>query len=227
MRLASLMTGGKDSLFAAYKAKQSGHEIKYIVYVVSENSESFMFHVPNIKLVDVHAKLMGVPAIKQKTKGEKEMELLDLKKALKKIAGKVDGITSGAVASNYQKSRIDRVCDELKLKSVSPLWGSDPIILLNEMIDCRFEIIIQAVAAPPLNKSWLGRKIDRQCIKELTELNKKYGIHITGEGGEYESLVLNCPLFSKRIIIDDSIPSWDEKSHSGFLKIKKIVYESN
>ena len=102
------------------------------------------------------------------------------------------------------------------------MWGKDPERLLRGMLTDGFEIIIVAVAAPPLDKSWLGRRIDEKCIAELAGLNKKYGISLVGEGGEFETFVLSCPLFRKRIKILESEKHWDEKARSGYLDIRKI-----
>ncbi len=220
MRLASLLSGGKDSMYALYLAKKAGHEIKYIVYFESENEESYMFHTPNIQLVEEQAKLLGIEVIKKKTKGVKEEELKDIKVALKDLD--IDGITTGAIASNYQKSRIDNICNELKIESIAPFWGHDPETTLRSMLKDGFKIMIVAVAAPPLDESWLGRIIDDKTIDELVILNKKYGIHIMFEGGEAESFVLSCPLFKKEIIPIETIIKWDEKTRSGVLKINSI-----
>jgi len=220
MRLAALVSGGKDSLYAAYLAGKE-HEIKYIVSIISENPESYMFHFPNAELVEKQAEAMQIPITQKITKGEKEKELFDLIEVLKEIKN-IDGVVSGALASNYQKTRIDKICSDLNLKSLTPLWQRDPVGLIKEMIENRFVIIITAVAAPPLDESWLGRKIDERCISDLVELNKKYGIHPTFEGGEAETFVLDCPLFKRKIEITGSEKIWDEKTRSGWLKIKKI-----
>ncbi len=221
MKLAALLSGGKDSLYAMYLESRK-HEIKYIISIVSENPESYMFHVPNIHLVEEQANLMGIPLIKKETKGVKEEELKDLEEVLSTIADEVDGIITGAVESKYQKNRIDKICEKLKIKSLAPLWHKKPEALLKGMIKNKFEIIITAVAAPPLDEKWLGRKIDVECISELKRMNKDHGIHIIGEGGEYESLVLDCSMFKKRIDIIESEKTWDKKTRSGVLDIKKV-----
>ncbi len=224
MKLAALISGGKDSLYAAYLCEQAGHEITTIISMQPANMESYMFHYPNTWIVEVQARLMGIPYVQQTTPGEKEIELDDLSKVLKELLDKesIEGVVTGAVASNYQKKRIDKICAELGLQSIAPLWGIDPATSIEGMISDGFEIIIQAVAAPPLDETWLGRKLDIQCLNELIELNKKYGIHIMFEGGEAESLVLDCPMFSKKIVIKDSEKKWDAKTRSGMLEIKSV-----
>lgn len=218
MRLAALFSGGKDSTFSIYLAKQEGHEVKYLGTVISENPDSFMYHTPNIGMAFLQSQCLGIQLVSVKSSGEKEKEVGDLKSLLKGL--QVDGVLAGAIASKYQYGRVKKVCDELSLKVVTPLWGMNQEELVKKMIESGFEIIITAVAAEGLGRSWLGRKIDSKALKELKELNKKHGINIAGEGGEYESLVLDCPLFKKRIEVTDSEEVWDEKTGSGKLIIK-------
>ena len=220
MRLAALVSGGKDSLYAAYLVSKE-YEIKYIISIIPENPESYMFHFPNAILVEKQAEAMGMPIIQKFTKGEKEKELADLEEALR--IRDIDGVVSGAFASNYQKERIDNICKKLGLESITPLWRRNPEELIREMIKNRFEIIITAVAAPPLDESWLGRKID-ECIEELIELNNKHKISILGEGGEFETFVLDCPLFKKKLRIVETKKQWDKKTRSGMLNIEKIEF---
>jgi ABC transporter with metal-binding/Fe-S-binding domain ATP-binding protein len=222
MKLAALLSGGKDSLYAAFLMDQQGYDIEYIINIISENPDSYMFHVPNAHLVRQQAKSMQIRLIEKTTKGEKETELKDLEDAIRKVRHRVGGIVSGAVASNYQKSRIDAICKNFSLQSFAPLWRRDPEELLREMLKAGFEIIITAVAAEGLGEEWLGRRIDERRIEDLKKLHKKYGVSINGEGGEYESLVLDCPLFSKKIEIVDAEKIWDTRSRSGVYRINEI-----
>ncbi len=198
-KVGVLFSGGKDSCYSAYLAKKQDYELTCLISVFSENKESYMFHTPNIKLVKQQSKVMNIPLIIKKTKGEKEKELKDLKLAIKKAKKKykIEGIATGAVASNYQKSRIQKICDELNLKCFNPLWKKDEIKYLEEIVNSDFKVIVTGVFAYPLDKSWLGRKIDKKFIEDVKKLKEKYKIHPAGEGGEFETFVLNCPLFNK------------------------------
>jgi len=215
MRVGALFSGGKDSTFAAYLAKKEGHEIVCLISVYSENPFSYMFHTPSISRVEKQAEAMGIPLITQKTEGEKEIELQDLKKAIVKAKKKYDirGIVTGAIASVYQASRIQKMCDELGLKVINPLWQKDQIELLKDLIKNDFEVIIIGVAAYPLDDSWLGRKIDKDFIKEARDLADKYKINPAGEGGEFETFVLNCPLFKKRLEVKGKKISGSKNSY--------------
>ncbi len=201
MRLGVLYSGGKDSTLALYLAKGYGYEVSCLISLISENKDSYMFHTPSISKTKLQASAMGIPIILQKTKGKKEIELNDLEDAIKIAIKKykINGIVTGAVESVYQSSRIQKICDKLKLECFNPLWQKDQFELLEDLIKNRFEIIITSVAAFPLDKSWLGRKIDRKFVEDMKILNEKCKINPAGEGGEFETFVLNCPMFKKRL----------------------------
>lgn len=197
MKLGVLFSGGKDSTYAIYLAKEHGHEIKCLISLVSENKYSYMFHTPSISKVKQQSRVMNLPIILLKTKGEKELELKDLKRAIEKAVKryKIKGVITGAVESIYQASRIQKICNELNIKCFNPLWKKDGIELLKDLLENKFKIILTGVFAYPLGKSWLGREIDKKFIGEILTLSKKYKISPAGEGGEFESFVIDCPLF--------------------------------
>ncbi|MFH1365397.1 MAG: diphthine--ammonia ligase [archaeon] len=203
MKCAVLFSGGKDSVYSAYLEKQKGHEISCLISIVSENKESYMFHTPSISQVKKQAEAMEIPLIVKKTKGKKENELKALEKAIKKAIKKykIQGVITGAIKSVYQSSRIQKICDKLKIKCLNPLWYIDEIRYLKKIVKNKFKIIITGVFAYPLDNSWLGREIDKKFIEEVTILKEKYQIHPAGEGGEFESFVLDCPLFKKPLKI--------------------------
>ena len=222
MKLGVLFSGGKDSCYSAYLAKQKGHELTCLISVFSKNKESYMFHTPSISKVKKQAEVMGIPLLIQKTKGKKEEELKDLKNVILKAKEKykVEGIVTGALASVYQSSRIQKICDELKLKCINPLWKKNEIKYLKELIKNKFEVIITGVFAYPLDNSWLGRPIDNKFIEKVQILSKKYKIHPAGEGGEFETFVLDCPLFKKPLKITDSKISGEKNSWSMEIEVE-------
>jgi len=207
MKLGVLFSGGKDSTYSAWLAKQAGNELVCLITLFSKNQDSYMFHTPLIELTKKQADLMNLPILIAKTEGIKEEELLDLEKIIKKAIKKykIEGIITGAVASNYQAERIQKICNKLKIKCVNPLWGKNQIDLLNDLVKNKFEVIIIGVAAFPLDKTWIGRKIDTNYIQEMRKLQEKYGINPNGEGGETESLVINCPLFKEKLKLKGTI----------------------
>ncbi|UCC58043.1 MAG: TIGR00289 family protein [Candidatus Bathyarchaeum sp.] len=219
MRVAALVTGGKDSVLALYRAQKMGHNIKFLAAIIPQRADSWMFHFPNIHLTEHLSRAVDIPLVKAETSGIKEEELEDLKKLLASLD--VEGVVSGAVSSRYQKKRIERICQELNLESVTPLWHEEPLDLLREIIDLKFKVIIVGVYAYGFDESWLGREINSATLEKLVELNEKYGISLVGEGGEYESLVLDAPFFKKRIQILQSEMNYEE--HSGVLVVKEAT----
>lgn len=200
MKLGVLFSGGKDSTYAAWLAKKNGYELSCLITIVSENPDSFMFHTPSISKTKKQAASIGIPLILKKTKGEKEVELIDLEEAIaeaKRDFG-IQGILTGALGSVYQASRIQRICDKLGLECFNPLWQKDQLELLRDLIRADFRIVLTAVSAYPLTASWLGREINETFVEDVARLNKKYRINPAGEGGEFETFVLDAPgLFKK------------------------------
>ncbi|TET89415.1 MAG: TIGR00289 family protein [Methanomassiliicoccales archaeon] len=218
MDLAALFSGGKDSTYALYLAQQRGWAVKYLVAAVP-SEDSFLFHVPNIHLTSLHSEAMGIPLKQFKVSGDEEEELTALRDTLKELD--VEGLVTGAIASDYQWSRFNRIGEEIGLKVFSPLWRKDQKRVLEDIISAGFEVIVVGVSAEGLDESWLGRTIDEECLRDLEKVEQDKGINISGEGGEYETLVLNAPNFAKRLEIKDSEKEWDGKR--GVLRIGTAV----
>ena len=208
MRLASLFSGGKDSAYASHLASIEG-ELAYLVTVKPRRDDSWMFHTVNLHLTPFLAEAQGIELIVVESSGEKEFELGDLRQALARID--VDGLVTGAIASSYQKERVDAICDDMGLVHVSPLWGRSSPELLDEVIEAGMKVIVTAIAAMGLDKSWLGRILDPDAAQELIKLSLRYGFDVCGEGGEMETLVLDAPWFWKRLEIVEARKKADGK----------------
>lgn len=219
LRVAALVTGGKDSTLTLYRAIQRGYKVTRLVTMLPKRPDSWMFHYPNIHLTDLFAEAVGIPLVKAETVGIKETELEDLKKLLATLD--IDAVISGAISSEYQKKRIDKICEELGLESIAPIWHEEPKKLLNELISLKMETLVVGVYAHGFDRTWLGRKIDERAIDDLIELNKRYQVSLTGEGGEYETLVLDALFFKKKIELVETKKVWEDES--GYLLVKKAV----
>ena len=217
MKVASLFSGGKDSVFSIYIAKQWGWDITHLVSIYPKKKDSWMFHNLNIDQTEKIAQALDIYHIKKVTEGKKEEEMLDLKEILKDLD--IDGIISGAIASEYQRTRIEKICHDLKIKSFTPLWHKNQTQIIKEQIKAGFKIMIVGVFAFGFDKNWLGKYIDNTCINDLILLAEKYKINVAGEGGEYETITLDGPIFKKKIIIDKFSIKWIRDS--GFLTIEK------
>jgi len=217
VKVASLFSGGKDSTYALYVAQQRGWEVTSLVTLIPKDNESRLYHVPNIHLVPLLSDCLGIPLVQREAAGGEAGEIGALKAVLKDLP--VDGLVTGAVASEYQKSRIDGVCHDLALRCFSPLWRRDQAYLLDDYLAAGLRVIIVGVAAEGLDESWLGRELDREAKKELISLHEKHGLSPCGEGGEYESLVLDGPNFRKKLAVLEAQKEW--KVDSGILRVLK------
>jgi len=226
MKLAALFTGGKDSTYAIYLAKQQGHEVVGLITIKSENPYSYMFHTPAIELTALQAEALGLPLITGFTKGKKEEELVDLEKVIKKAKKELnfEGLITGALFSEYQSSRIMKIAQKLGVEVVSPLWHKPQEKEMQELLDLGFKFILTAVAAEGLTKDWLGKVITKEDFAKLKQLNKKIGFHLSFEGGEAESLVLDCPLFKQKLIIEKFTVK-EENKYTARLIVKKARLE--
>ncbi|WNY25040.1 diphthine--ammonia ligase [Methanolapillus millepedarum] len=202
MKVAALVSGGKDSVFAIQKMMADGYDVVCMACLVPKNPESYMFHAINTRLVADISEACGLPLLYQETSGVKEEELADMRSALFELKSRygVSGVCTGAIESVYQKSRVERVCQELGLETFSPLWKNDPEWLLSEMIDIGMEIIFVTVAADGFDEHWLGRRLDHAALSDLLCLHRQSYVHVAGEGGEFETAVLDAPFFKKRIV---------------------------
>ena len=209
---ASLYSGGKDSSYALYRALESGRDVGRLV-TVHPPADSFMYHVPATNLASLAAESVGIPLVEVEAaptvttedvadsaaQGDSELEpleaaLADLAEELARSGeGDLAGVTAGAVESEYQTSRIRGMCDRLGIDCFAPLWQRDPRDLAESMLAAGFEITIVQVAADGLDRSWLGRTLDREALADLERLNEERGVHVLGEGGEYETLVTDGP----------------------------------
>jgi ABC transporter with metal-binding/Fe-S-binding domain ATP-binding protein len=221
MKVAVLISGGKDSALALHRALRSGYDVKYLLTMIPRREDSWMFHYPNIRLTSLFAEACGLPLVRAETSGNKEEELKDLKRLLAGLD--VEGVVSGAIRSVYQKSRLDRICEEIGLESIAPLWHEDPQSLMEELLSGGFWVIFTGVYAYGLDQRWLGRRLDQAALSDLLRLNRKYGISVMGEGGEYETMVLDAPYFKKRVKIRRARTVWE--GESGYLLVEDAVLE--
>ncbi|MFT4922530.1 MAG: diphthine-ammonia ligase [Haloarculaceae archaeon] len=217
----SLFSGGKDSSWALYRALERGLSVERLVTVHPEG-DSYMYHVPATDLAALAAESIGIELVDVRpddfaaadatdsgVQGDAELEPLEA--ALADLAddlGGVAGVTAGAVESEYQTSRIEGMCERLDVDLFAPLWQRDPEELAAEMLEAGFEIAIIQVAAAGFDESWLGRRLDEDALGDLRALNDEYGVHVLGEGGEFETLVTDGPHMDRPIELDYTT-EWD------------------
>ena len=213
----SLFSGGKDSAWALYRALERGAPLERLV-TVHPSGDSYMYHVPATELAGLAAESIGLPLVDVRPadfdatadpgegsgkRGDRELEPLEA--ALEDLAaelGGIGGVTAGAVESSYQTDRIRGMCDRLGAELFAPLWRADPRELADSMLEAGFEITVVRVAAAGLDESWLGRRLDADAFAELERLGEAHGVHLLGEGGEFETLVTDGPHMDRPIRLE-------------------------
>jgi len=216
-RAAALFSGGKDSVYATYIAEQQCFDIEATLTVVSNRSDSQMFHVPNIMFAPTVSSAIDIPNIMAEVfSGEDELAVLS------EIIGSmdVDAIITGAIASDYQLTRIDRICQEHGLRVYSPLWHKSEELLLRDMLKARFRVLIVGAFADGLSAKWLGREVDGEALDALIQISESKGINICGEGGELETFVIDGPNFGKSIELASFRTIWERDS--GIIRIDAV-----
>ncbi len=212
MRLACLFSGGKDSTYSLYLVKKLNHEVVCLITIHPHSDESLLFHYPNSFIASKLADAIDLPLIENySTSLDKEKEIDRLYDALKQAKSRysIDGIVHGTIASQFQLKIFNQICNRLSLKIFSPLWGIDTDRYYKELIENKFKVIITRVAALGLDKSWLGKTIDKETINILRKNSKRFKFNLNFEGGEAETIVLDCPLYRKQIVIGESKIHWD------------------
>lgn len=212
----SLFSGGKDSSWALYQALDRGLDVERLV-TVHPGEDSYMYHVPATELAGIAAESIGIElvdvnpddlgarsATDSSAQGDAEVQHLEtaLESLEESLSDGLAGVTAGAVESEYQTSRIEGVCDRLGIELYAPLWQESPEALAEAMLAAGFDIQIIQVAARGLDESWLGRTYDEAALSELQSLQERYGVHLLGEGGEFETLVTDGPHMDRPIEID-------------------------
>src|SRR5437867_7213273 len=189
VRIAALFSGGTDSTYAAYVAVQRGWELTHLLSVIPEDRDSMLFHVPNLSMTALLAQAMHRPLLTEAAKAGEAGELDALRRIFHRIDA--DGVVVGAIASDYQHDRVNRIAEELGLRVFAPWWRHDPHRLLRDYLAYGFEIVFSSVSAEGLDASWLGRLWDNQTIEALLRLERSRGIHPCGAGSYDGSLDLD------------------------------------
>ncbi len=207
MRVCVLYSGGKDSNYALHWAFLHGFQVECLVTLKPAREDSWMFHYPGIELTRLQAEALGLPQIMVETSGEKEKELEDLKEALMLAQDKysIDGVVAGALLSDYQRMRISLVAESLGLKSYTPLWRKDQASYMRWLVEDGFRFMLLSVSAMGLDPSLLGRPLETHDVEKIINLAERYGFNPALEGGEAETLVIDAPLFSKRIEVEGEV----------------------
>jgi ABC transporter with metal-binding/Fe-S-binding domain ATP-binding protein len=215
MKCAVLFTGGKDSVYSTYLVQQWGWDISTLLTILPERKDSWMFHWPGINLAPKIAEAMELDITL--TRSPEDEEELVLKHAVEEIGAKA--IISGVNRSDYQRTRLDRIAYDLGIYHFAPLWHKGQDAVSMEFLDAGFKAIFVSCSAYGLTQKWIGRKMDAESLEELKVLRDRYGVSVLGEGGEFETMVLDGPNFSSEVRLERFRSIWE--GDRGFLEIDK------
>jgi len=212
LKVAALFSGGKDSTYAISQAKDEGHHVECLITIIPLSEESMLLHFPNIQLTKLQSKSMKIPHLTIESKSnDTELESKSLEKILSdaKTKYEIEGVVHGGILSEFQKTIFSKICSKLALEIISPLWNKDQKNYMNTLIDSNFRFIIVSVTSSGLDDYWLGKEITKDDLLKLENLARKHGFNLNFEGGEAETLVIDCPLFSYPIKIEKFKKIWD------------------
>ena len=212
MKLACLFSGGKDSTYAIHLVKKQGHEVTCLLSVFPKSDESHLLHHPNLKWTKLQSESMNIPQLTiHSNADETSDELIVIEKLLQNAKDnfQIDGLVHGGIKSKFQKEKFETLCLKLNLVCIAPLWEMDPKKYMNELIDSNFDFMMITVSSDGLDDQWLGKLILKSDIAILNNLSDKFGFNLNFEGGEAETFVIDCPLFSNPIKVNEFTKNWD------------------
>ncbi len=212
MRLAALFSGGKDSTYSIYLMKQLGHDVVSLLTIIPSFCDSMLFHYPNIGMSPYLAEAMTIPLhqvnSKHSSTDEEANVLSDALKFMRSEYG-IDGIVHGGISSYFQKNVFEKSCQKSKLSVFSPVWHMDPVRYMHELVSADFSVVVTSVSCLGLDSAWLGCLLDHDKVNKLEKLSSKYGFNLNFEGGEAETIVTDCPLYTKRFVITNAAVRWE------------------
>ncbi len=207
MRLSALVSGGKDSIFSAYLCESHGWPVEELLTLYPADRDSMLFHTPNLSVVPLLAQAWGKRHVHAEVRGTgEEPELQALVEAFNGVRQRgFDGVVVGAIHSSYQWSRVWHAAHIAGLEVFAPLWRAAQPEILREICAAGIDARITSVASEPLTEELLGQRIDAGMIERFRTLSGRVReFNIAGEGGEYESLVVDAPFLRARVEVDTS-----------------------
>ncbi len=212
MKLGSLFSGGKDSTYAIHMAQKLGHEVTCLLSVFTKSEESHLLHHPNLHWTKLQSESMKIPQLTISSDSDDTDDELSVLETLIQNAKEqfhIEGLVHGGIKSQFQKEKFETLCSKLNLAAVSPLWNAEPKQYMNDLLDSNFDFIMITVSSDGLDGTWLGRSVTKPDLDTLQSLSDKFGFNLNFEGGEAETFVIDCPLFSTPIKINRANKTWD------------------
>lgn len=224
MRLLSLYSGGKDSTYALVKAKEMGHDISCLLTMQPDTDASLLFHYPNSWVTRYLGEAMRIPSLEFAARsGTREDESKFLERAIIAVKSlyEIHGVVHGGIFSTFQSAIIQKICRQHNLAVFAPLWHVEQSQYMDLLLEKNFQIKIVSVSAMGLDDRWLGISLDRDALNRLKHLSQKYCFSLCFEGGEAETLVVDCPIFYKKLQVRNANIHWD--GQRGMFEIMEVA----
>lgn len=200
MKVAASWSGGKDSCLACWYALAQGYEVRYLMNFISREFGRVSFHGTRARLISQQAGAVAIPLTQYSVPPDMAQYEKTFKRAVSTLKRKgVQGIVFGDIYLQEHKDWIDRVCREIDVFPITPLWDMVPRQVLREFIGAGFEAVVVSANADIFTEEWLGRRIDNRFLSDLEKLATGREVDVCGEHGEYHSLVVDGPLFRRRM----------------------------
>uniref|UniRef100_A0A8C2HJD4 Diphthine--ammonia ligase n=1 Tax=Cyprinus carpio TaxID=7962 RepID=A0A8C2HJD4_CYPCA len=229
MRVVALISGGKDSCYNMLQCVSAGHSVVALANLRPHTHGKITLSLLSLLLArdNFQQKLFYTTLYSYTSSENQQNDLTRFPLVLQEKEG-VEAVSVGAILSDYQRVRVENVCARLQLQPLAYLWRRDQAELLREIISSDLHAVVIKVAA---YGGQLGKTLSKTILdykSGLWQLSEKYGVHICGEGGEYETFTVDCPLFKKKIIIDSMetvIHSADAFAPVGYLRFTRMHTE--
>ena len=221
LKAISSWSGGKDSCLACYKAMQQGYDVKLLLNFISRESKRGCFHGIEGRLLKFQAEKIGIPLAQREVSPDMNKYEEEFKAAVTELRGEdISSMVFGDIYLLEHENWIERVCGELNINALEPLWNKSPESIIDDFLRVGFRAVIVSCKADIMGKEFLGRYIDKSLIEELKQKN----ICPCGEKGEFHTLVVDGPIFRKPIKILEAEPVIKESFWKHwFLDIKKYA----
>ena len=192
-------SGGKDGCFACYEAMRQGYQVTYLVNFITQGHRRVSFHGTDTKLIQLQSQAIGIPLLQKETTWNRYEQ--EFKEAVRSLVPKgIKGMVFGDIYLQEHLDWVERVCGDIGIEAVEPLWGRDTKEIVADFIDSGFEAVIVSAKSDLIDQEWMGRNVDKDFVNYLNERD----IDPCGEKGEYHTLVVNGPIFKSRIEIGQS-----------------------
>jgi len=219
LAVISSWSGGKDSCLACFRAIRQGYQVKYLLNFISKEFKRGCFHGIEAKLLKLQAELIGIPLVQKEVTADMQKYEEEFKAAVSELKSRgIKGMVFGDIYLDEHKVWVDRVCADLGITPIDPLWNESPSNLVEKFINLGFRAIIVSAQADKFSRDFVGKQVDKELLTELKSKN----ICPCGENGEFHTLVVDGPIFKRSIKILESEPVLKEGFWKHwFLDIKK------